>query len=224
MATNPRQPAYDAVFAYIRQQPVDFLPATVVDRNAMIWRAVNAALDAVPSVPASLPDRAVLRDRIRRAVCEAEGFTWDSDMLEPDEYGEVADAVLAVLPSTGRAAVLREVADWLKVWRPEFFERWAVAEQDRYEGGVDDAADELRRLAAEPQQTQTETPSMRLGRRSMDALARKVTGEPDPYEATTGHLATCLTVAGGAADPDCGCAAAPVVPVEAAADNEGAEQ
>lgn len=37
-----------------------------------------------------------LRDRIRRAVCEAEGFVWDSDMLEPDEYGEVADMVLAV--------------------------------------------------------------------------------------------------------------------------------
>jgi hypothetical protein len=44
------------------------------------------------------PNRTALRDRIRRAVCEAEGFPWDSDMLEPDEYGEVADAVLAVLP------------------------------------------------------------------------------------------------------------------------------
>lgn len=42
-----RQPAYDAVFAYIRQQPLDFLPTTVVDRNAMIWHAVHAALDAV---------------------------------------------------------------------------------------------------------------------------------------------------------------------------------
>lgn len=42
-----RQPAYDAVFAYIRQQPRDFLPTTVVDRNAMIWHAVHAALDAM---------------------------------------------------------------------------------------------------------------------------------------------------------------------------------
>jgi hypothetical protein len=49
--TDPRQAAYDAVFAYIRQQPVDFLAATVVDRNAMIWHAVHAALDAV-GVPA----------------------------------------------------------------------------------------------------------------------------------------------------------------------------
>lgn len=41
--------------------------------------------------------RAGLRDELRRAVCEAEGFAWDSDMLEPDEYGDHADAVLAVL-------------------------------------------------------------------------------------------------------------------------------
>ncbi|WP_045563013.1 hypothetical protein [Streptomyces sp. FxanaA7] len=41
--------------------------------------------------------RAGLRNELRRAVCEAEGFAWDSDMLEPDEYGDHADAVLAVL-------------------------------------------------------------------------------------------------------------------------------
>lgn len=45
--TDPRQAAYDAVFAYIRSQPRDFLPTTVVNRNAMIWHAVHAALDAV---------------------------------------------------------------------------------------------------------------------------------------------------------------------------------
>jgi len=58
-------------------------------------------------------DRAALRDRIRRAICEAEGFgyAWGTDMLEPDEYGEQADAVLAVLPEhADRAAVLREAA------------------------------------------------------------------------------------------------------------------
>ncbi|MFD7855201.1 hypothetical protein ACFV6B_13070 [Streptomyces microflavus] len=48
---DPKQPAYDAVFAYIRSQP-DVVPATVVERNAMIWRAVHAALDAVLPVPA----------------------------------------------------------------------------------------------------------------------------------------------------------------------------
>lgn len=45
--SDSRQAAYDAVFAYIRQQPRDFMPTTVVDRNAMIWHAVHAALDAV---------------------------------------------------------------------------------------------------------------------------------------------------------------------------------
>ncbi|QLJ01495.1 hypothetical protein HZZ00_10985 [Streptomyces sp. NEAU-sy36] len=65
----------------------------------------DAATSAVVSPP---PSRAALRDRIRHAVCEADGFgfAWDTDMLEPDEYGEVADAVLAVLPEPAdRAAV-----------------------------------------------------------------------------------------------------------------------
>lgn len=48
---------------------------------------------------------ATLRDRIRRAVCEAEGFMWNAEMLEPDDYGEVADAVLTVLPELAAAAV-----------------------------------------------------------------------------------------------------------------------
>ncbi|MFE0651373.1 hypothetical protein ACFVZH_22570 [Streptomyces sp. NPDC059534] len=45
-ATNPRQPAYDAVYAYIRSLG-NHLPPYPVERNAMIWRAVNAALDAM---------------------------------------------------------------------------------------------------------------------------------------------------------------------------------
>ena len=55
--------------------------------------------DCPHHAPAVVPpvDRAALRDRIRRAVCEAEGFAWDSDMLEPDEYGDHADMVLAAL-------------------------------------------------------------------------------------------------------------------------------
>lgn len=64
-----------------------------------------------------------------------------------------APAAVSVPPpapqAADRAAVLAEVADWLKAWRPEFFERWAIAEQERYEGGIVDAAAELRRLAAE---------------------------------------------------------------------------
>ncbi|MDR3082430.1 MAG: hypothetical protein LBV60_16140 [Streptomyces sp.] len=53
-----------------------------------------------------MTDQPSLRDRIRRAICEASGFEWDPDWLEADEYGEQADAVLAVLPAPAdRAAV-----------------------------------------------------------------------------------------------------------------------
>jgi hypothetical protein len=44
---DPRQPAYDAVYEYIRGLG-DYLPPDTVHRNAIIWRAVNAALDATP--------------------------------------------------------------------------------------------------------------------------------------------------------------------------------
>ncbi|MEU2403365.1 hypothetical protein ABZ609_03430 [Streptomyces rubiginosohelvolus] len=55
------------------------------------------------TVAGEVVDRAPLRDRIRRAICEASGFTWLPDeLMEPDEYGPLADAVLAVL--AGEAA------------------------------------------------------------------------------------------------------------------------
>ena len=44
---DPRQPAYDAVYAYLRALG-DYLPPDPVHRNAVIWRAVHAALDATP--------------------------------------------------------------------------------------------------------------------------------------------------------------------------------
>ncbi|MGW7726184.1 hypothetical protein ACWGJ6_22980 [Streptomyces canus] len=44
---DPRQPAYDAVYEYIRKLG-GYLPPDVVHRNATIWRAVNAALGATP--------------------------------------------------------------------------------------------------------------------------------------------------------------------------------
>ncbi|RSS37457.1 hypothetical protein [Streptomyces sp. WAC08241] len=61
---------------------------------------VTAVLNAHATPPASEQDpgndSTGLRDQIRRAICEAEGFDWDLDMLEPDEYGDHADAVLRV--------------------------------------------------------------------------------------------------------------------------------
>lgn len=95
--TDPRQPAYDAVFAYIRQQPRDFLPVTVVGRNAMIWRAVHAALDAmgVPGLegepaPAATEatERPTLRERHRAqwlALTDAEQTARIAALDEDDE-------------------------------------------------------------------------------------------------------------------------------------------
>ena len=85
--------------------------------------ADGLAADDVPALIAEIrrlraqntAGQAGLRDRIRRAICEAEGFAWDTDMLEPDEYCEQADAVLAVLPAPAdRAAVLHDVAGWFE--------------------------------------------------------------------------------------------------------------
>jgi hypothetical protein len=44
---DPRQPAYDAVYEYLRRLG-PYLPRDTVHRNAIIWRAVHAALDATP--------------------------------------------------------------------------------------------------------------------------------------------------------------------------------
>ncbi|MFE7370120.1 hypothetical protein [Streptomyces anulatus] len=71
--------------------------------DAKGWHSLLAT--AEPAAPPAPADRAATRDRIRRAICEAEGFAWDTDMLEPDEYGEVADAVLAVLADDAAAGV-----------------------------------------------------------------------------------------------------------------------
>lgn len=54
--TDPRQPAYDAVYAYLAS--VTDVPRDLVTRNAIAWRAVHAALDAVlvpPTVAGRCP-------------------------------------------------------------------------------------------------------------------------------------------------------------------------
>lgn len=75
------------------------------------------AAPAVPAGQAPATDRDGLRDRIRRAVCEAEGFAWDSDMLEPDEYGDHADMVLGAL--IGSDTDLRQAIDHRDYWHGE---------------------------------------------------------------------------------------------------------
>ena len=54
-AADSRQRAYDAVYAYIRALG-DEMPSSKINRNAMIWHAVNDALEATPD-PAVAPEQ-----------------------------------------------------------------------------------------------------------------------------------------------------------------------
>nr|WP_162947174.1 hypothetical protein [Streptomyces acidiscabies] len=106
-----------------------------------------------PTTPPA--DRAALRDRIRRVLCEADGHgaLWGTDMLEPDEYGETADAVLAVLlapdptVAADRAAVLTEAADAID-GETQALKDAEVLEQEKFRP-CRDASAQLRRMAAE---------------------------------------------------------------------------
>ncbi|MFE1192892.1 hypothetical protein ACFW6E_08835 [Streptomyces olivaceoviridis] len=83
----------------------------------------GAVASAVVSPPTS---RAELRDRVRRVLCERDGkgYLWGTDMLEPDEYGDVADSVLAVLgEQTDQAA---DVEHWQRMYNAEHARHVAV--------------------------------------------------------------------------------------------------
>lgn len=105
--------------------------------------------DAVLAVLPAPADRAATRDRIRRAICEASGFTWLPDeLMEPDEYGEHADAVLAVLDAPAdRAAVLNAVAAQYEQMLADIGAD--TAQDPRYWTGVQHVTLGLRRLAGE---------------------------------------------------------------------------
>ncbi|MGW9238154.1 hypothetical protein ACWGRL_05360 [[Kitasatospora] papulosa] len=134
----------------------------VPDKYARIMardHAAEHAGQASSTATETAVDRVPLRDRIRRAVCEAEGFAWDTDMLEPDEYGEVADAVLAVLPAPAvdRATVLREAANGLAALGPldslvSAPDAWTEAIETLRRMADQIAEDDRSRLAAEAQQ------------------------------------------------------------------------
>jgi hypothetical protein len=98
-----------------------------------------------PAVSSSAPaNRAELRDRIRRAVCEAEGFAWDSDLLEPDEYGEVADAVLAVLPAPADRTLLETAPSEPQPDTEFAYLFWECEEPDGCEHGEGEACPSVR--------------------------------------------------------------------------------
>jgi hypothetical protein len=96
-------------------------------------------------------DHTALRDRIRRVLCERDGQAalWGTDMLEPDEYGADADAVLSALPaSVDRATVLREEAALIRAHCPDHLD--SNSAQGSWISCHCDVADDMeRRMAAE---------------------------------------------------------------------------
>ncbi|WP_326592794.1 hypothetical protein [Streptomyces brevispora] len=105
--------------------------------------------------PETTPADTGLRDRIRRAICEADGFGWDTDMLEPDEYGEQADAVLAVLPApVDRAAVLTDAERTMLTYALDQAQE-RIWSDDGFTDEDQAAVTSLRRLADEAQQPET---------------------------------------------------------------------
>lgn len=112
---GPNQPAFDAVFAYIRSQPRDFLPATVVDRNAMIWHAVHAALGQAqkpePTTAATVPVPAeTFAELVKVAthVSIGRGYAFHGESPYPDAtarraLGALDDAGLLGAPGPGSA-------------------------------------------------------------------------------------------------------------------------
>jgi len=121
---DPRQPAYDAVFAFIHGLGEE-MPPTTVHRNAMLWRAVHAALDAMTTPVPSIHGTA-LRDRIANALIQ---WVYRGEDPEPGSTLEAvranaysrADAVLRVLtapadrtgPQQAKADVLAAALDGL---------------------------------------------------------------------------------------------------------------
>ena len=168
--------------------------------------------DGEEAPAAELPtEQTALRDRIRRVLAQMDGFDFDS--LEPHDYQIQAAALLAVLPPPAdRAAVLRELEERYRGYardsaHPDFRAAYAAV------------ANDLSRLADEAQQQPKTQPGCACphpaDEHSIYGCADGCGCEwmpkrkPDDYEATTGHLITCLAVAMGpeGADPDCPCAA-----------------
>jgi hypothetical protein len=115
---------------------------------------------ALSGHPRPADDPAPLRERIRRAICEADGF--DFDQIEASDYQTHADAMLALIPAVpsapaDRTAILRDAADALDADMERFFAEWPDEPRNSpYALGRKDAATELRRMADEAQQPEAE--------------------------------------------------------------------
>lgn len=89
----------------------------------------SAHLPAVPQSPVSGADRAALRDRIRRAICEADGFDFNDESIAFDDYAVHADAVLAVF--FGPIPAGTDTATWTAIRATQLMNE-AGRQRDRY--------------------------------------------------------------------------------------------
>jgi hypothetical protein len=141
---------------------------------------------AVPAGVAPATDQTALRERIRRVLCERDGQAalWGTDMLEPDEYGADADAVLSVLPaSVDRADVIAATvrtcaehlrSNWTDTWTADAA-RSLDLNAARIERGEDTAL--LRRVAAETRtDNQTQEQPVHVGGNAEDYPACNAQG------------------------------------------------
>lgn len=105
---DARQPAWDAVYGYLRTLPRDQLPTSIVERNAVIWRAVNAALVALgyedtEQRPTPLAD--ALRDQVlTEAAALIQQDQQDREAAELARFSELDHETVLQTAAVNRAA------------------------------------------------------------------------------------------------------------------------
>ncbi len=137
------------------QTAADAAMAVADAELAELWDELHRRDTDTDQPHAKPADRAVLRDRIADILAEADGWVWGSECDKARSstyrsYQQRADAVLAVLPATDRAALLHETADIaesLRQFEPASGARWAAQVSENV--GILRVATELRRLANE---------------------------------------------------------------------------
>lgn len=176
------------------------MPDTTPTGRAMTMREIRDRLGHVQpgttdQQPVTAPAGTELRDRIRRAICEASGFTWlPDDLMEPDEYGEHADAVLAVLPApTDRAAAVQP-ADRRDRWEHAAWAAGRTVDRNALAAYMAVADTEQAALRAEVKRLRTDRATDRCGSCEHETRYHDVDGR------------CWFTVQQGVADRDAVCA------------------
>ncbi|MEV0443491.1 hypothetical protein AB0I84_13125 [Streptomyces spectabilis] len=177
---DAEQASLRAWIAELEQQAVVQPPADQADIGTEFARQADHPDRAgLAAFKTALADQADLRNCIRRACAEADGFRFEC--LEPHDYQTHADAVLAVLPALAdQPALLREAADRIDS-ETQRLKDAGVLEPDKFRP-CRDATAELRRMADEVQQTTAPAP-------------RRCTGQMPPIWTETDPVMVAIAMA-----------------------------